>query len=111
LTYRLAKTLGFDHLITTPIRALDIPVPEMKSRRKEAKQRMIELAKKGIEEGGQVIFPQGLNSLSVHVPLAEIEKEIGCPIVDAVPLAIKHAEIFVELGISQSKIAYPYHSS
>jgi len=109
LSYRLARTLGFDGMITRPIRALDIPVEEMKNSKKEAKERFIKLAKMGIAEGGQVIFPQGLNCLSVHLPLKELESEIGCPVVDAVPLAIRTAETFVELGLKQSAIAYPYH--
>jgi allantoin racemase len=106
LTYRAAQAFGFDQMIT-PIRALNIPVGRMREQKEKARARFIELAKQGIREGAQVIFPQGLNSISIHIPLKEVEEEIGCPIIDAVPLALRCAETFVSLGLTQSRLAYP----
>jgi len=109
LSYRAAQTFGFDHMIT-PIRALNIPVGRMREQKEKARARVIELAKQGIHEGAQVIFPQGLNSVSIHLPLKEVEVEIGCPIIDAVPLALRFAETFVSLGLTHSRLAYPLPS-
>lgn len=104
MTYRFVASLGLAGRVT-PIRALDIPIGTIASRKEETGQKFAELARKGLADGGQIIFPIGLNSLSVHLPINDLG--IPCPIIDCVPLAIRLAEMFVKLGIRQSKLAYP----
>jgi len=91
------------------IKTVDIPVLEFRQRRDELEARFIELAKEHISEGAQLIvaacgamFPiLGIGSCK------RLSEELGITIMDPTAVALRVAEVLVNLGITQSKIAFP----
>ena len=104
MTCRAISAAGLTPKITPTIYALDIPIDTIRNRKEETRKKFVNLAKKGIADGGQIIVPLGLNSLSVHLPMDKLG--LGCPVIDAVSISIRYAEMLVNLGLSQSKLAY-----
>ena len=105
---RTAKVHGVDDRIIS-IKTVDIPVLEFVKRRDELKARFIQLAQEHISEGAQLLiaacgamFPVlGAGSCK------RLSEELDITIVDPTAAALRLAEVLVNLGIAQSKIAFP----
>lgn len=104
MTHRMISAAGLASKITPTIYPLDIPIDTIRNRKEETRKKFVRLAKNGIAEGGQVIVPLGLNSLSVHLSMDKLG--LGCPVIDAVSISIRYAEMLVNLGLTQSRLAY-----
>jgi allantoin racemase len=104
---RTARAYCLEHLIAD-VRAIDVPPTMMGPRVVQVRKRMIELSRAMIaERGAQVILPMGLSMLPTTVLPAEVMPEIGAPVVDPLLAGVKLAETLVQMGLSQSPLAYP----
>ena len=106
--WRKAKAYGLADRITS-IKTVNIPVLEFRQRRDELEARFIKLAKEHISEGAQLIvaacgamFPiLGTGSCQ------RLSEKLEITIMDPTAVALRMAEVLVNLGIAQSKIAFP----
>ena len=104
---RTARAYCQEHLIAD-VRAIDVPPTMMRPRLVQVRRRMVEASRAMIaERGAQVILPMGLSMLPTTILPAEIIPEIGAPVVDPLLAGVKLAETLVQMGVSQSALAYP----
>jgi allantoin racemase len=64
---------------------------------------LLENAKKSIAEGAQVLV---LGCTGLHGLGKRLQGELGLPVLEGEGLALSLAQIFVDNGITQSKLAY-----
>lgn len=87
------------------IRTLDVTVDRFFREPEVATEATIELGRGLIEEHGAQALVLGCGATS---GLTErMTETLGVPVLDPVLVALKHAEMLVSLGLSQSKAAYP----
>jgi len=82
---------------------MDMPVLEMDANPEEAKARILELARKAIEEDGTEVVILGCAGLAGYAE--DIERELGIVVLDPSSVGLKIAEAMVDLGVSHSKVA------
>lgn len=82
---------------------MDMPVLEMDANPKEAKARILELAREAIEEEGTEVVILGCAGLAGYAE--DIERELGIVVLDPSSVGLKIAEAMVDLGVSHSKVA------
>jgi allantoin racemase len=63
-----------------------------------------EQGRKAIEEDGADVILIG--STTMHQSVEHLRRTLGVPVINPGPLAIKLAELLVQLGLSHSKVAY-----
>ncbi|MGC8849072.1 MAG: aspartate/glutamate racemase family protein, partial [Candidatus Bathyarchaeia archaeon] len=85
------------------VRSAEIPVLELKDHER-AKASILREARKAIEEDGADVIVLGCTGMAKLAE--EIQKELGVPVVEPATAAIKLAEIFVQMGLSHSKISF-----
>ncbi len=88
--------------------ALEMSVLEMDSNPEKAKSRILELAKKCVEEDGAEVIVLGCAGLAGYSD--DIEQELGVVILDPTSVAFKIAEAMADLGLHHSKFgrfSYP----
>jgi len=100
--WRKAQTIGTASKVVS-IRPLNIPVVEYTDKEK-VRQRAFGLVRKMIEEDGVDVIVLGCGSLTSLGP--EIQAEFNLPVIIPAAAAVKLAELYVRLGIAQSKRAY-----
>ena len=105
---RQAKVYGVSDRIVS-ITSFDIPVSEFQQRKEELEARFIELAKEQINNGAQLIIPACLATLpTLGVGSAvRLSQKLGVTVLDSNATALRTAEMLANLGISQSKLAFP----
>jgi allantoin racemase len=90
------------------VRATDLPVLELEATSAEAHQAILDECRRALmedESGAIVLGCAGMTDLA-----ADIEREIGVPVIDGVGAAVKFVEALVSLGLRTSKmgdLAYP----
>jgi len=105
---KLFKRFGMSDFITS-IKSWNIPIHEAWERKAEIKDKTVNLCKIAVEEeDAQVILPFCGVFVPMIVPPEEIEAEVGVPVVNGLAVAVKMAEMFVNLGVHTSRKAYPY---
>lgn len=67
-------------------------------------QVLLETGKKALAEGAQVLI---LTCTGLHGLGKRLQEELGVPVLEGEGLALSLAEMFVDVGLSQSKLAYP----
>ena len=89
------------------IRAVNIP-PDVEAlftgKEDEMFQTLTAEAQKAIDEDGADVILIG--STTMHQAVEHLRRTLGVPVVNPGLLAIKLAELFVQLGLSHSKVAY-----
>lgn len=100
-SYAIASLLGDKVSMVYPE---GIPVLDLQKKPKRTFQALRENAQKELKEGAQVLI-LGCTALTGMAP--RLQKELGVPVVEPEGCALKIAEMLVDLGLSQSKIAYP----
>lgn len=83
----------------------ELPSAEEKARRIQS---FTSAAKRAIEDGADVIVPACFGMIGVA---AEIQDELGVPVVDPAGAAITVMEALVRTNLSHSKKAYPFPTS
>lgn len=107
---RLLRSWGVENLFT-PIRAINIPMLEVRTRKEENRERVITLARRAVEEGAELILPFCLVNIPVHMSPKEVEDAVGVPVLDGDAISIRIAEMLVGLGLSHSRKTYPPHKA
>jgi allantoin racemase len=93
---------GFESRVAS-VRCADVPVLEHTDEKK-AFRAILKESKTAIDEEGAEVIVLGCTGMS---PLARrLQKELDVPVVDPAVAALKLAEIFVNMNISTSGIAY-----
>jgi allantoin racemase len=77
-------------------------VLEMDANPEKAKGRILELARKAVEEEGVEVIILGCAGLAGYSE--DIERELGVVVLDPTSVALKVAEAMVDLGLRHSKI-------
>ena len=88
--------------------ALEMSVVEMDANPAKAKARIIEKARKAVEEDGAEVIILGCAGLAGYSE--DIEKELGVVVLDPSSVALKVAEAMADLGLHHSKVgrfSYP----
>lgn len=67
-------------------------------------QTLLEKGKKALADGAQVLI---LTCTVLHGLGNRLQKELGVPVLEGEGLALGLAQMFVDVGLSQSKLAYP----
>jgi len=99
-----AKIYGVSDKLVS-VRAVDIPVHELHREEEKTAKALFEEGKKALEEDGAEAIILGCTGMT---GMAEkLSKELGVPVIDPLPTAVKFAETLVALGHSHSKLAFP----
>jgi len=102
---RQMRSHGLDGLVGD-IRAVDVPVLELRERADEVLATLEAEARRGLANGADsfVLGCMTMGFLDVARPLQE---RLGVPVVNPVLAALKAAETAVSVGVSSSRVAYP----
>jgi allantoin racemase len=94
------------------VRAVNIP-PDVEAlftgKEQEMFAKLTEEGRKAIEEDGADVILLG--STTMHQAGEYMSAHLPAPVINPGPVAIKMAEVFVQLGLSHSKVAFPPPSS
>ena len=94
----------------TSMRPLNIDEQVLGDRNHELKKRFLEIARFQIDQEGAQVIVAGYSAIFAVLPEGsreEIENILGVPVLDGVPVAIKTAQMLVDLKLRQSRKAYP----
>ncbi len=81
---------------------MDMPVLEMDADPVKAKQRILELSRRAVEQDGAEVIILGCAGLTGYA--ADVERELGVVVLDPTSVAFKIAEALADLGLCHSKI-------
>jgi len=104
---KIGANLGTTKL--TSVRAVDIPVLELQDEAKLS-EKLTEASLKAIEEDGAhviVLGCTGMAGLADRVKHGLAEQGYNIPVLDPLIVALKLAEILVDMKTSQSRLTYP----
>jgi allantoin racemase len=91
---------GLDYYLAS-VRCLDLATAEADSNPKEAKKRILKVARKAVEEDGAEIIILGCAGMAGYG--AEIERKLKVKVLDPAAIGLKVAEAMADLGLAQSK--------
>jgi len=106
--YKIVRKLGFNSRLAS-IRRINLPILDIQKNLENTKKMFIEEARKAIKEDGADVIVPGCGYFSELAK--ELQRELGIPVIDPAGVALKTAETLVSLGLTHSKIAYPYPSA
>jgi allantoin racemase len=89
------------------VHPIGFSVPEVREKRDESFQAMVREGKRAVKEFGADSVTFGCMSMAYNMYDEELTEEIGVPAVNPVKTAVKAAEMFIDLKLTHSKIAYP----
>jgi allantoin racemase len=89
------------------IHRVGLSVPEVRVKKEEAVEAMIREGKKAVQEHGACSLTFGCMSMGFLMVDEMLTKEIGVPVVNPVKTAVKTAELYIDLGLTHSKLMYP----
>lgn len=88
------------------VHPIGFSVPEVREKRDESFDAMVKEGKRAVEEFGADSVTFGCMSMAYNMYDEELTKEIGVPAVNPMKAAVKMAEMFIDLNLTHSKIAY-----
>lgn len=103
--WRQMRTHGLESAIAD-VRAVDVPVLELRDRADEVLATLEGEAKVGIAAGADA-FVLGCMTMGFLDVARALQERIGVPVVNPVLASLKTAETMVALGVSSSRRAYP----
>jgi allantoin racemase len=86
---------------------VDVIVTDMAASRDRLRARFIEVGRRAVDEGAQLIAPLGMTMVPVTFPAAELAAEIGVPVLDPLAIAMRLAETLAVTGVTNSRASYP----
>jgi allantoin racemase len=92
---------GLEHFLAS-VRSLDLSVAETDADPEKTKGRVLEVARKAVEEDGAEVIILGCAGMAGYAP--EIERELNIKVIDPSAVALKVAEALVDLGLVHSKV-------
>lgn len=104
---RLARVAGLDHKLAS-VRAVDIPVLELRENFESTTSRMMEESQKAIKEDKAAAIVLGCMSMAFMEVSDKMQESLGVPVVNPALTALKVLEGLVIAGLSHSKKAYPF---
>lgn len=102
---RLARSYGLGGIVTD-VRAVEVPVLELRSRRAEVLERLSSSGRASLETGADALV-LGCMTMGFLDVAAELSERLGVPVVNPATAALKAAETAVALGLAPSRRAYP----
>ncbi len=93
------------------IHPIGLSVLEVRREKEKALEAMIREGKRAVKEFGAELVTYGCMSMGFLMVDEELTGEIGVPAVNPVKVSVKMAEMFIDLGITHSKLAYPFPKS
>ena len=93
---------GLEHAFASAL-PMDMAVLEIDDNPAKAKERILELARRAVQEDGAEVIVLGCAGLVGYG--LDIERELGVVVLDPTLVAFKIAEAFVDLGLRHSKVA------
>jgi allantoin racemase len=110
-TRRLMETYRVDHIVTA-IRSLQLPGIhgiDRASVRDRARDQALYCMRQLIEEtGAECLVPLGAAIVPSLVDPKDLEEALGVPVLNSSAIAIRFAEMCVELGMTHSRRTYPF---
>ena len=99
-----AKLAGVvDRVVAIP--TLDVTVAEFFRQPDRAADRLAAVGRAAIDDAGAEAIVLGCGATTGLA--SSLTTQLGVPVLDPGLVALKHAEMLVDLGLSQSKLAYP----
>ncbi len=89
------------------IHHIGLSVPEVRAKPAEAFEAMVREGRRAVEEYGACSVTYGCMSMGFLMVDEGLTEEIGVPAVNPVKVAVRTAEMLIDLGITHSKLAYP----
>jgi allantoin racemase len=105
-TRKNARTWGVEHLVVS-WQSIETPLVSSGEQHLAMRERILECARRAIDEGAELIFPQGVTMVPVHYSATEMADAIGVPVLDALAISIQTAELMVRTGLRHSPLSYP----
>lgn len=99
------RVKGFDPTRLASVRSIGIPVSNVRDNMGATLDALVKAGQKCIEEDGAqclVLSCLGMAGLGQRV-----QKELGIPVLDPAPVAIKYAELLAATNLRQSRLSYP----
>lgn len=87
------------------VRSLGIPVETIRERSPETLDRLVALGRRCVEEDGAELLVFACASMSLLAE--EVAPAIGVPVINAVRLSVRAAEMLVGAGLTHSAITFP----
>ena len=103
---RLAKVVGLDQKLAS-VRAVNIPVLELRQNIELTTNRMMEESQKAIKEDKADVIVLGCMSMAFMGVSDMMQDSLGIPVVNPAFLSLAVLEGLVSSGLSHSKKAYP----
>jgi allantoin racemase len=91
---------GLDYFLAS-VRSLDLSVAETDADPERTKLRILEVAKRAIEDDGAEVIVLGCAGMAGYAPL--VEETLGVKVLDPTAVALKVAEAMTDLGLTHSK--------
>jgi allantoin racemase len=104
---RLARLAGLDQKLAS-VRAVDIPVLELRKNIEHTMRRMMEESQMAIKEDKGDVIVLGCMSMAFMGVSDKMQESLGIPVVNPAIAALKVLEGLVIAGLSHSKKAYPF---
>jgi allantoin racemase len=105
-TRKNARAWGVEHLVVS-WQSIETPLVASAAQHDSMRDRILACARRAMDDGAEIIFPQGVTMVPVHYPAREIADELGVPVLDALAISIQTAELLVRTGLSHSPLSYP----
>ncbi|MCG8467877.1 MAG: aspartate/glutamate racemase family protein [Gemmatimonadetes bacterium] len=102
---RQMRSHGLDAIVTD-IRAVDVPVLELRQRADEVLATLETEAERGLAAGADT-FVLGCMTMGFLDVARLLQERIGVPVINPVLAALKAAESAVSIGVSSSRACYP----
>lgn len=99
-----AHKAGLSHFVAS-IRVFGYPVERIRDREPAMLEALAALGRRCVEEDGADAVVMACASMSVLAD--EVKDRIGVPVIDAVRLSVKAAEMLVGAGLTHSAVTYP----
>jgi allantoin racemase len=90
------------------VRYLKMPVLDISKKPREAQEEILKESRFLVEEQGADVIVLGCTALSHEVNLDPVMEELGVPVIDPWVVAMKTAFMLADMGLTHSKVAYPF---
>jgi allantoin racemase len=104
---RVARVARLEDRLAS-VRAVDVPVLDLAKERPTVIEAFVQEGRKALEEDGADVLVPGCMSMAFLRIAEDAQKELGVPVLNPAAVALKTAELYVRLGLSHSKRAYPF---
>jgi allantoin racemase len=105
-TRKNARQWGVEDLVVS-WQSIETPLVQSGEAHESIRERLLACGRRAIEDGAELIFPQGVTMVPVHYPATNIAQELGVPVLDALAISIQTAEMMVRTGLRHSPLSYP----